>query len=302
MNTANLTRHLIALRRARDRQSGLRRRRLPARWWERLPTGERLYVGQGSVSDPRRHLKYVDRSEPLYPFTWGELGREWLIEQYTRLGVALRRGAWLGPMRNGDIPPALFFQPGLTPGDWIYVDIAACYAALLDRWPLETRYVHAVARKAKAHLYRPAGPILPTVDLLACKPLRLAVWGTIRGGRLQWRGAKGKWGATELADRYTQPGLAGLVLVTVHEVAWRAVHELGARMWLTDAAILPLARLFDFTEMLKPYGLRARVQAVGSCELTGHAAYRVGDKRSELFGRVTPKVSTLLKPLPWRAV
>ncbi len=296
-----LERHLIGRRARRDRAAGLTRHRLPSRWWERWP-GERLYVGQGSVSDPTRHRKYVDPREPLFPYTWGELGREWLSEQYERLGVTLRSGAWLGPMRNLDIPPALYFEPGPTPGDWVYADIAACYGTLLGRWPLQTRYVHAVALKAGAHLYRPDGPTLDVSDLIASKPLRLAVWGTVRGGKLQWRGKDGTWGSTVLADRLTQPGLAGLVLVTVHEIMARAVRELGARMVLTDAAILPLARLFDFVALLAGYGLRCRIKAVGATELTGHAAYRVGDKRSELFGRVTPAVSTLLEPLPWRAV
>lgn len=224
-----------------------------------------------------------------------------MVEQFAKLGVESSRRPVLGQARNAAIPPALYFQPGPTPGDWAYLDIAACYGTLLGHWPLDTRYVQALDVKAGAHLYRPAGPTLPTGDLIACKDLRLAVWGTLRGGLVQWRSPKG-WGSTHMADRLTRPGLTGLVLVAVHEIAWRAVHDFGAREWLTDAAILPLNRAFGFLDYLRGWGLRARIKGVGATELTGLAAYRVGDKRSATFGRVTPAVNRLLEPLEWRSV
>lgn len=282
---------------AKDRRSGVRRVLCDPEtftpdwvaWWP-----GRVFLGVDSAHIERRHLKYVSRLSPYAPFTPGELARLWLRRVMAARTVrsldAGRRGLPLRFMPDGlgrddvaaggqlDIPPALHFDPPADRGgDWVYLDVSACYWRVFSVLPLDFPFVPPAAWPADSG---ECGHVWLTGEeragMLGEKRLRNAVWGMLRSGALSWY-HRGELVASAAASGgpFVSPGLVGAVMATVHAAATEAV-EAGAVMWLTDAAICRPERVKAVAGVLRRrWGLPVVTKLAGPGHLWALNDYQV---------------------------
>jgi hypothetical protein len=296
---STLVAQLAAERRKKDARGGWQRRRADRRhvqptWLEGQPG--RVFLGADLVTvvAPGLRLKYVFPN-PYYPYSPGELARLYL-ERLAREQLQGPRisDRWL--LSKADkaklaIPAPLYFDPARgRDGHFTMVDIASCYWELLLRWPLNIDSVGSFLCQP-----RPAC-IVPEADRAAIRrerALRHAIWGCLRGlGLSSFKG--GAYQSASFVGKYLAPGLVGLVMDAIHEIARAAVRN-GARMWLTDAGIFdhPLTAGLFRSYLLAEWGLGSTIKADGQGHLWAAGDYRIGHRITRGNHTDQPGLSTV---------
>lgn len=244
----------------------------------------RVFLTPACVTLVERKERWVDPGETYYPFTAGELAREWLGSILGRAGrERVMRGSMMAPKSVG---PALFFDPPKDRGgEWVMIDVKAAYWTLYSRLPLDC--IFGVVNDHDEFLYRAGDLYVPEEDkgwVGAEKALRNAAWGSMLAGRIEWW-ENGRMHSKPSRSRFEARGLTQAVLAQMNAAAAEA-RELGAVMWLTDAAICRREDAARIGIMLsRRWGLLAMTKAVGSGYLYGLGDYWIGD--SETAGEHT---------------
>jgi len=235
--------------------------------------GGRVFCNGDSVTIIEDKARFVLDTAPYAPYTAGELARAWLQTILEAHGSSrISHGNLVGGSRFG---PALYFDPPKDRGgEWVMIDVKAAYWTLYSRHALDTMFRESAG--AVTHLE--GALTIPEADRAwvgAEKPLRNAAWGVMLGGRLSWYEG-GVMRSKDPHSRYAAPGLTQLVLAQMNAIAAEA-RELGAVMWLTDAAICPAGAAGRVQEMLEDrWGLAVEWKASGKGYLYGLGDYQIG--------------------------
>lgn len=234
----------------------------------------RVYVGADYVTVPALGLKYVHPSADYYPFTAGEMARGWLDWVLERAG---RGRVEMGRLSSvAEVGPALFFDPPADRGgEWVMLDVKAAYWTLYSRVALDCLFGWVGGEI----VYRPGQLAVPVEDrawVAAEKPLRNAAWGLMLPGQLSWYEG-GQYRSKPRSGGYVAHGVTQLVYATMNAIAANC-RELGAVMWLTDAAICRPEQAPAIASHIESYwGLNVAVKASGPGHLYGLGDYRIGE-------------------------
>ena len=240
-------------------------------WWP-----GRVYRSMDMVTVPERRLRFVSSTAPLHPFTPGELARTWLKQtaaDHQRRTLAPTLTDQDGMLK---IPPALYFTPTHgRDGEWVMLDVRACYWTLYSRLPLDSVFRF---RPGRAPLFARGTVTISDRDrrqVGADKLIRNAAWGILRSSGIRWF-LNGKAQQAQAPNRLGTPMVVGAVMAAVHAAAREAI-DAGAVCWLTDAAICRPDRVDAIRDLLRDrWGLDAVVKASGAGRLYGCGDYRIG--------------------------
>jgi hypothetical protein len=234
--------------------------------------GRRFHSGD-SLSLPELRLRYVSMDSPYAPYTAGELARAWLQTILERNDTGrLSTAAYIGGEKFG---PSLFFDPPADRGgEWVMIDVKACYWTLYSRLDFDCRfrYLHDFVE------YNPGRIRVPDEDkpwVGTEKPLRNAAWGAMSTERIQWT-ENGVTHSKPARSRFRAPGLTQAVLAQIQAVATEC-RIAGAVMFLTDAAVCRPELLEPIAAVFARWGL-AWDRKEPPVYLYGLGDYRVASK------------------------
>lgn len=235
----------------------------------------RVFFSGDSITLERKRIKYVRPDLPYFPFTAGELARQYLDLLLAAAGLKRLSGRWKMTDWHREaltIPAPLYFDPKRgREGHFVYVDINACYFELMKRWPLNLGFNH---RTGAISMPRPA-VYIPQEDwawLRENKPIRHAIFGMLGAQQIMWY-KDGRFQAKDMLGQYGAPELHARVKLELHAIARRAVSEFGCHMWLTDAGIFN-SRASEFMATLP---LASSIKAEGVGHLYAFGDYRIGE-------------------------
>lgn len=299
----SLVAELTADRLQHDEEKGWRRDScfIIPEWWDdqkRIAAVPRLFLSGTSATELGVRRRWVD--DPKFPVGWGEIARAYIDRALQGAKHRVKPGSIVGRGRVPWRKEALGFLPFKS---GLYLSADAPRTGRMAVVDIDRAYWQIASAATADMFFRVRGDEVhwlvgrvewPRVaDTFEMADLGRSIVGMLGSTGMKWRrygvlshpktagcpaGCRGPHNAP---SGLMAPDLVGMVAWTLQAVAVEAVERFGARMWMTDAAVVPTDRVEAYQAWLASrWHLSSRVVHRGPTMIYGANRYRCGEHQT----------------------
>lgn len=264
---------------------------IPYRAWRLSKEYEKfngMVLGYFSATSWQERIKFIDEGKFPYPYT--ERARAYLDLIFTEQEPRRKRVAWNSRTKKFLKLNPPYYYAGPYAGPLAYVDIVACYASLYGPLTLDVRFSDSPLKLRMGRVH-----FLEFGQLVQDKLVRNALGGgIIRSQNMLVYSDKRGLHRRSNYNKFLAPELWGLLMLSLHAIAFECINLFDCLYWNFDGAIVPLEQAEHMREYLADkWRLDTTLSGYSdAATLRGFGSYSIGAKNSKRRNRThTPLYS-----------